>query len=47
MDDDQVVPSELVYVLVGSEKEHTAQHTNVPWDVFYADRIITHFRAVE
>ncbi|GAA1201503.1 hypothetical protein [Pseudonocardia alaniniphila] len=38
------VASELVYVLVGSDKEHTAQHPNVPWDVFYADRIITHFR---
>lgn len=37
------VPSELVYVLVGSAKEHAAQHPDVPWDMFYADRIITHF----
>lgn len=38
------VTSELVYVLVGSEKEHAAQRSSVSWDVFYADRIIAHFR---
>ena len=37
------VRSELVYVLVGSDKEHTARHPEAPWERFYADRIIAHF----
>jgi hypothetical protein len=38
------VPSELVYVLVGAAKEHTAQQSGEPWHSFYAARILAHFR---
>jgi hypothetical protein len=37
------VPSELVYLLVLLDKEHSAKASDQPWDSFYADRIVEHF----
>jgi hypothetical protein len=39
------VRSELVYLLVRSDKEYTAQHPDQPWEPFYAARILEHFHA--
>jgi hypothetical protein len=39
------VRSELVYLLVRSDKENTAEHPDEPWDSFYAARILEHFPA--
>jgi hypothetical protein len=39
------VRSELVYLLVRSDKEHTAQHPDEQWDSFYAARILERFPA--
>src|ERR1700754_1736479 len=39
------VPSELVYVLVGLDKEHTGQQAGEEWESCYAHRMLEHFRA--
>lgn len=38
------VRSELVYMLVKVDKEHTAGGGAAPWPVFYAARLLEHFR---
>ncbi len=38
------VPSELVYLLVGLDKEYTAEGPGEPWESYYARRVIEHFR---
>jgi len=40
------VRSELVYLLVRSDKQYTGQHPDEPWESFYAARILEHFQAV-
>jgi hypothetical protein len=37
------VRSELVYLLVGLDKEYTAAQPGEPWEPYYAQRIIDHF----
>jgi hypothetical protein len=37
------VPSELVYLLVGLDKQYTAEQPGEPWEGFYARHIIEHF----
>ncbi len=39
------VRSELVYLLVGLDKEYTAQGSDEPWESYYARRVIEHFTA--
>ena len=39
------VRSELVYLLVGLDKEYTAQRPDEPWESYYARRVIEHFTA--
>ena len=38
------VRSELVYMLVKLDKEHTASAAAEPWPEFYAARLLEHFR---
>jgi hypothetical protein len=38
------VRSELVYLLVGLDKDYTAQRQDQPWEAYYAGRIVSHFR---
>jgi hypothetical protein len=38
------VRSELVYLLVSLDKQYTTEHPAVPWEQYYAGRIIDHFR---
>ncbi len=38
------VRSELIYVLVGLDKQYTAQAPGEPWEPYYARRITDHFR---
>jgi hypothetical protein len=37
------VRSELVYLLVSLDKEHTANQPAEPWETFYAQRLLSHF----
>jgi hypothetical protein len=39
------VRSELVYLLVGLDKDYTAQSPGEPWETYYARRVIEHFTA--
>jgi hypothetical protein len=39
------VRSELVYLLVLSDKQYTAQRPDQPWESFYAARLVDHFGA--
>ena len=41
------VRSELTYLIVGLDKEYTAQQTGEPWEAYYAARIISHFSSPE
>ena len=36
------VPSELVWLLVGLDREYTDRKLDAPWPEFYAERIIAH-----
>jgi hypothetical protein len=38
------VRSELVYLLVGLDKEYTAGQPGEPWESYYAGRILRHFQ---
>ncbi len=38
------VRSELVYLLLRSDKQHTGQHSDEPWESFYAAQIMEHFQ---
>lgn len=37
------VRSELVYLLVGLDKEYTAAKPSQSWETYYAQRILSHF----
>jgi hypothetical protein len=39
------VRSELVYLLVGLDKEYAAHSPDEPWESYYARRVIEHFTA--
>jgi hypothetical protein len=39
------VRSELTYLLVSLDKQFTAEHPAEPWEGYYAQRIIDHFRS--
>lgn len=39
-----LVRSELVYLLVGLDKQYTADHPAEPWESYYAGRILAHFK---
>jgi len=39
------VRSELIYLLVNLDKQYTAEQPGEPWESYYADRILGHFRA--
>ena len=39
------VRSELVWRLVGLDKEYTSANTSGPWPQWYAERIVEHFAA--
>ena len=39
------VRSELTYLLVGLDKDYTASHPGEPWEDYYAQRIVDHFRS--
>src|SRR5712691_2043436 len=39
--------SELVYMLVKLDKDHTASGGTAPWPEFYADRLLEHFGAAK
>ncbi|MBV8994496.1 MAG: hypothetical protein JO287_12550 [Pseudonocardiales bacterium] len=38
------VRSELVYLLVGLDKQYTADSPDEPWESYYASRLLDHFR---
>ena len=38
------VRSELVYLLVGLDKQYTAEAPGEPWETYYARQILRHFR---
>ena len=38
------VRSELIYLLVTLDKQYTAGQPGEPWESYYADRILDHFR---
>ena len=38
------VRSELVYMLVSLDKQHTAENPDEPWERFYARQLVDHFR---
>lgn len=38
------VRSELIYLLVTLDKQYTAGQPGEPWEAYYADRILDHFR---
>jgi hypothetical protein len=42
--DAKPVRSELIYLLVRLDKEHTAEAPGEPWVSYYARRILRHFR---
>ena len=39
------VRSELTYLLVGLDKSYTASRPDEPWETYYAQRILEHFRS--
>jgi hypothetical protein len=39
----EVVRSELVYLLVRSDKEYVSEPHKEPWEEYYASRLIEHF----
>jgi len=39
------VRSELTYLLVGLDKDYTASRPGQPWEDYYAQRIVDHFRS--
>jgi hypothetical protein len=38
-----LVRSELIYLLVSLDKQYTAEQPAVPWESYYARRILAHF----
>ena len=38
------VRSELVYMLVGIDKQYTADSSDEPWEAYYASRLLDYFR---
>ena len=38
------VRSELIYLLVGLDKQYTAEAPGEPWPTYYARQILRHFR---
>ncbi|MDQ3904036.1 MAG: hypothetical protein M3300_00945 [Actinomycetota bacterium] len=38
------VRSELVYMLVGLDKQYTADSPAEPWETYYASQLLDHFR---
>jgi hypothetical protein len=38
------VRSELIYLLVGLDKQYTAAAPGEPWETYYARQILRHFR---
>jgi len=41
--DSKPVRSELTYLLVGLDKDYTANQPGEPWEAYYAQRIVDHF----
>jgi hypothetical protein len=41
------VRSELIYLLVTLDKQYAADHPAEPWELFYARKIVDHFRVGE
>jgi hypothetical protein len=41
------VRSELVYLLVGLDKEYGAAQPDQSWEAYYSQRIVSHFRPPE
>ncbi len=39
------VRSELVYLLVSLDKEYTATRPDLPWEAYYAPRVLGHFKS--
>jgi hypothetical protein len=39
------VRSELVYMLVGLDKQYTSDNPAEPWESYYASRLVDHFRS--
>lgn len=39
------VRSELIYMLVKLDRDYTAQKPSEPWERYYANELIEHFRA--
>jgi hypothetical protein len=40
----RLVRSELIYLLVGLDKQYTAENPAEPWEMYYARRIAGHFQ---
>jgi hypothetical protein len=38
------VRSELIYLLVGLDKQYTAETPGEPWETYYARQILRHFQ---
>ena len=38
------VRSELIYMLVGLDKQYTAEHPAEPWESYYAARLLDYFQ---
>ncbi len=38
------VRSELIYLLVSLDKQHTAEASGEPWESYYARQILSHFQ---
>src|ERR1700745_2842560 len=38
------VRSELIYVLVGLDKQYTAEKPGEPWELYYARELLRHFQ---
>jgi hypothetical protein len=38
------VRSELVYLLVGLDKQYISDSSDEPWEFYYASRLLDHFR---
>ena len=45
--DSKPVRSELTYLLVGLDKDYTANQPGEPWEAYYAQRIVDHFSSPE
>jgi hypothetical protein len=39
------VRSELIYVLVGLDRQYTAEAPGEPWEPYYARQILSHFQS--